>query len=116
MAEPPVTSFRSVESVLEDPPEAKLADAADAIPPEVAAEVLREHLDRHYRACLDQQIPVLDGKTPRQAAKNKSGRERLVEWLKLIENGEARRARDQDQEPYDFEWMWQELGLSELRK
>ena len=116
LAGPPVTSFQSPESVLDDPPEAEPADAADAIPPEVAAEVLREHLDRHYRACLDEQFPVLDGKTPRQAARSKAGRERLVEWLKYLENGEARRASGEDQEPYDFEWMWQKLGITELRK
>lgn len=116
LAGPPVTSFQSPESDLDDPPEAEPADAADAIPPEVAAEVTREHLDRHYRACLDEQFPVLDGKTPRQAARSKAGRERLVEWLKYLENGEARRASGQDQEPYDFEWMWQELGISALRK
>lgn len=90
--------------------------AADEIPPEVAVQIVREYLDRHYRHCISDKIPMLDGKTPRQAARSKSGRAKLVQWLKYIENGETRRATDQEQEPYDLGWMWSELGVSELRE
>lgn len=88
----------------------------EEIPPEVAARILHEYLDRHYRQCISDKIPMLDDKSPRQAARSKSGRAKLVLWLKFIENGEARRAKDQEQEPYDFGWMWSELGVSGLRE
>jgi len=82
---------------------------ADEIDPEVATEIMRDYLDRHYRQCLDEPIPMLDDKTPRQCVKSKKGREN--EWLKYLENNELRRAASQGQEPYDSRWLWEELGL-----
>lgn len=40
----------------------------------------------------------------------------MVGWLKYLENGEVRRARDDGSEPYDFTWMWEELGLLARRR
>ncbi len=60
-------------------------------------------------------IPALGDRTPRQARRTKAGRQQLIEWLKYLENGETRRAAQKDEKPYDFTWMWQELGLAEER-
>jgi hypothetical protein len=60
---------------------------------------------------LDDQLPILDGKTPRQAVKSKKGRAQVIEWLKYLENSEARRSTADGQAPYDMTWMWQELKL-----
>lgn len=109
------TAFESLESLTGGSDRSEEL-AADEIPPEVAVQIVRESLDRHYRQCISDEIPMLDGKTPRQAARSKSGRAKLVQWLKYIENGETRRATDQEQEPYDFGWMWSELGVSDLRE
>jgi hypothetical protein len=38
-------------------------------------------------------LPALDGKTPRQAARTAKGRNQLVDLLKFIENGEERKRR-----------------------
>jgi hypothetical protein len=43
-------------------------------------------LDRHYRDLLDQPIPMLGNKSPRVAAKTASGRTKVVDWLKMVEN------------------------------
>jgi hypothetical protein len=32
-------------------------------------------------------------------------------WLKYMENGESLRSRKEGTPPYDFTWMWQELGV-----
>ncbi|GMR19641.1 MAG: hypothetical protein BMS9Abin36_0236 [Gammaproteobacteria bacterium] len=85
--------------------------AADEIDPKVAAEIICDYLDRHYRQCLDEPIPMLGDKSPRQCAKSKKGREKVIEWLKYLENNELRRAANQGQEPYDSRWMWEELRL-----
>lgn len=87
----------------------------DTIDPEIAAEVIHNMLDQHYHQCLDEPIPVLDNKTPRQCARSKKGREQVVEWLKHLENNEQRRASRQGQTPYDSGWMWDELKLTEYR-
>jgi hypothetical protein len=88
---------------------------SDAIDPEIAAEIIHNMLDQHYRQCLDEPIPALGDKTPRQCAKNKKDREKVIEWLKQLENNELRRAADQGQAPYDSRWMWEELKLTEYR-
>ncbi|HVB77505.1 MAG TPA: SEC-C metal-binding domain-containing protein [Candidatus Nitrosotalea sp.] len=49
--------------------------------PEIQA-LLKEHLRAHYRAWVDEAVPALAGKTPRQAMKTKDGRE-MVEALLL---------------------------------
>ena len=90
-------------------------ELTDAIDPEIAAEVIHNMLDQHYRQCLDEPIPALDNKTPRQCARSKKGREKVIEWLKHLENNELRRAASQGQEPYDSRWMWDELKLDKYR-
>jgi len=90
-------------------------ELTDTIDPEIAAEVIHNMLDQHYRQCLDEPIPMLGDKTPRQCAKSKAGRERVIEWLKHLENNELRRATGQGQAPYDSRWMWEELKLAKYR-
>lgn len=87
----------------------------DTIDPELAAEIIRDHLDRHYRESLDEPIPALGNKTPRQCARSKKGRAKVIEWLKYLENNELRRAANQGNAPYDSRWMWEELKLARYR-
>jgi hypothetical protein len=54
---------------------------------------------------LSQPIPMLDGKSPKQAVRSKAGSMRVVEWLKYLENGAARRSQAQGHPAYDFGWM-----------
>jgi hypothetical protein len=65
--------------------------------------------DQQDRAWLDLDIPALDGKTPRQAAKSRRMKPRLVQLLIDIENREARMAAPKPAR--DLTWMWKELGL-----
>jgi hypothetical protein len=53
--------------------------------------------------------------SPREAVRLPEGREKVISWLKSLENGESRRSREQGQTPYDFAWMWRELGVLEER-
>jgi hypothetical protein len=87
----------------------------DSIDPEIAAEVIHNMLDQHYHQCLDESIPALDNKTPRQCARSNKGRKKVIDWLKHLENDELRRAAGQGQEPYDSSWMWDELKLAKYR-
>ncbi len=88
---------------------------ADGIDPEVAAGIIQHTLDQHYRQILDEAIPALGNKTPRQCARSKKGREQVIEWLKHLENNELRRAARQGQAAYDSRWMWDELQLAKYR-
>jgi hypothetical protein len=84
----------------------------DTIDPNTEAEIIHNTLDHHYRQCLDEPIPALDNKTPRQCARSKTGRNKVMEWLKQLENNELHRAAQAGQEPYDTSWMWDDLQLA----
>jgi len=113
---PPLTTIQTVDQAMGDrdarggPP-----DGADEIPPEIARQIMQEHFDRHYRDTLDQPIPALGDKTPRQAVRSAAGRKKVVEWLKLIENRSAK-AEGTPMAEYDFRWMWEELGVLDERR
>jgi hypothetical protein len=79
--------------------------------------IIRDGLDRHYRALLDQPIPALGNKSPRAAVKTSRGRGKVVDWLKTLENHTAKFAGHNDEmATYDFSWLWAELGVNELRQ
>ncbi len=111
----PLTAIRTVEQIMaEDRPE-EPADGAEEIPPEIARQITQDYLDTHYRETLDAPVPALGGKSPRQAVRSAAGREKVLEWLKLLENRSARHGGSTIGE-YDFGWMWAELGLQDYRK
>ncbi|SNX69018.1 hypothetical protein SAMN05878503_1033 [Cereibacter ovatus] len=108
---PPLTTIQTVEQAMRDrAARGEREEPAEEIPPDVARQIMQDHLDRHYRATLDRPIPMLGGKSPRQAVRRK-----VVDWLKYLENSSARN-EGSPLADYDFRWMWEELGLAEERK
>jgi len=111
---PPLTEIRTVAQLRAErrpdaPPE------AEGIPPDIRRQLLREHLDRHYRETLDTPIPALGGRSPRHAVRSAAGRKKVVDWLKSLENSSAGHA-DGAIADYDFGWMWDEPGLGDHRR
>jgi hypothetical protein len=86
------------------------ARAAPEIPPEVQAAVVGQFYEEHYRKWLDEPIPALDGRAPREAAGLRSAHPQLISLLKGMENMSDRERRA-GRPAYDFAWMWAELGL-----
>ena len=80
-------------------------------PTDEEVEAMRLHLDDHYRRTLDEPLPILGGKTLRQAAATKAGRQEAIDWLKQLENMEHRRAAKGGHVAYETGWIWQELGI-----
>jgi hypothetical protein len=79
--------------------------------------IIHDGLDRHYRDLLDQPIPVLGNKSPRAAVKTPKGRAKVVDWLKTLENHTVKFAGSNDEmASYNFNWLWMELGVNELRR
>jgi hypothetical protein len=66
-------------------------------------------------ALLTSPLPVLGGKSPKQAVRSRDGRRRVAQWLKYQE------ARSHGEAPSDFaamadlSWMWQALRIEHLR-
>jgi len=76
---------------------------------------VHEVLDRHYRETLDSPVPMLGDKSPRQAVRSAKGRLAVANWLKGFEQNTARLPADDPMRDYDFGWMWDKLGISDLR-
>jgi hypothetical protein len=86
------------------------------IPVDQACAIIHDKLDRHYRDLLDEPIPMLGNKSPRAAAKTASGRIKVVDWLKMVENHTAKSGDcNSAMANYSFSWLWAELGVSNLR-
>ena len=94
----------------------RTATVSSIIPPEEARRIIHENLDRHYRKQLDEPIPMLGNVTPRKAVKTARGREKLVAWLKRLENQMAQHESSEPMAGYDVAWLWEELGVADLRK
>jgi hypothetical protein len=79
--------------------------------------IIHDRMDRHYRDVLDQPVPMLGDKSPRAAVKTVSGRAKVVDWLKMMENQTARAAASNSaMASYSFDWLWTELGIDRLRR
>lgn len=110
----PEVAIKSVEDAMAEKQDAP-ALPRRAVPKRVEREITQRYLDSHYRGWLDEKIPALGGKTPREAARDFEGREQLVALLKELENREARRAKDTGV-GYNALWLWRELGIEHLRR
>jgi hypothetical protein len=113
---PSLTDIRTVEQMMAEGT-GKDTETSSSIPPEIAEQAVHEFLDRHYRETLDQPVAILGNKTPRQAAKTPAGRQKVVDWLKQLENHAAKQLDPtQPMATYRFEWIWKELGVQGLRR
>ena len=109
----PRTAVDTLEPAAAEP---EASPEVDPMSPDEMSASLREVLHLHYRECLDDPVGILDDRSPRQAARRKAGRNQVADWLKFMENNELHRAGLFGDSPYDFAWMWKELGVAELRQ
>ena len=109
-----LTTIRTVDQMRADQQRDRPSEEVEEIPPDIARQLMRDHMDKHYRETLDAPIPALGSKSPRQAVHTAAGREKVIDWLKLLENHSAWHDEGPITE-YDFSWMWAELGLEEHR-
>jgi hypothetical protein len=91
---------------------AEPAGGGESVPPEVAEQVIREFLGRHYATWPDSAIPALGGQTPREAMKTAKGRERVAA---LVNEMEHRSHGSPHANAYDFDDLRRELGLPAAR-
>src|SRR5262249_60603452 len=50
------------------------------------------------------------------AVASADGREKLVAWLKYLENQSAKHTLGDPMANYDFAWLWAKLGIADLRR
>ncbi len=109
-----MTEIQTIDQVRESSAD---APPIEEIPLEVATGLVHAMLDKQYRAVLDEPVPMLGDRSPRQAARTPAGREKLVTWLKFLENRSGNQTDPTDpMATYDFGWLWRELGVENLRR
>ena len=110
----PLTEIQTIDQVRESSAD---APPIEEIPLEVATGLVHAMLDKQYRAVLDEPVPMLGDRSPRQTAHTPAGREKLVTWLKFLENRSGSQTNPTDpMATYDFGWLWRELGVENQRR
>ena len=112
----PVIEAKTVAELMASRPRGEPEKLSSGLSPEEEHAVIRANIDRHYVNLLDEPVPMLGNITPRRAAKTAKGRQKLAAWLKLLENNAAKEASGSAMAGYDLRWMWDELGIAELRR
>ena len=105
-----------IEQMMASPCDRPSAQDAPRLPPNEERRIIHQGLTDHYRRTLDEPIPSLGNQSPRKAAKTGKGREKVIGWLKMLENHSAQHGRDDPVGSYDFTWIWKELGLGDERR
>ena len=93
-----------------DPHEPKQKASDRALDPNVAEALAAEHYGRYYRAWIDEPVPAIDDRTPREASKVPALRARLEDLIHGLESIYEDALKD-GAPAYDPSWMWDELDL-----
>lgn len=91
---------------------------SSAIPKELAEptrEAVMQVYQQHYEKWIDEPVPMLGGKTPRQAAGMAALRTRVAEMIEDLERM-YETALVEGSAAYDPTWMWEELGIEDLAR
>lgn len=116
MVRPPLTTIQTIEQ-LKAAHQEKRSSADDDIPPEIAIPLVHAMLDKQYRATLDEPVGMLGDISPRAAARTRTGRQKVADWLKYLEIRSSSGSDPHDpMATYDFSWIWKELAVEDLRK
>jgi hypothetical protein len=86
-------------------------DPFDGVPAEERAGLARQIYRQIHAGWADEPIPLLKGRTPREAIEDEAGLEDVVELLRSYEIGERERAEEEGRTPVDFLFLWESLGL-----
>ena len=116
LVDAPLMERQTIEQVLAERPDRGSSPKLSGLAPEEERQIIHNSMDQHYRRQLDEPIPALGNISPRRAARSAKGREKLVAWLKLLENHSAKRDPDDPMKSYDLSWIWRELDVADLRK
>jgi hypothetical protein len=103
-----VDSIKDLEVAMAEHAERPDREPADQIPDDVQARLLGPIMQRHIESWVDERLPALNGKTPRQAVKTKAGRDKVIAMLKDQENSMQRQP---GAALVDFSRVYRELGL-----
>ena len=79
---------------------------------DAVANAVEAHMHEHYEKWLDEPVPMLDDRSPREAVASPTLRPRVIGLLKQLQIDYADALADGDP-AFDPSWMWDELQLRE---
>ncbi len=85
-------------------------EALKPVKDEVSRAMPASVMQKYMLAWPDTEIPALGGKSPREAMKTTTGREKVIEIIKNMENAEARKKKA-DKPFIDLRPVRRELGI-----
>lgn len=85
----PLIERQTVEQMMASPRSRSRAEDAPRLPPNEERRIIHQGLTDQYRRTLDEPISSLGNESPRKAAKTRKGREKVIAWLKMLENHSA---------------------------
>ena len=90
-----------------------LAPEADdpGLSPAEATEAVQGVYDEIYAHWADEPVPLLGGKTPREALRVPTGRRRVIALIQRYERGERDRATKEGRKRADLGFLRRQLGL-----
>jgi len=92
---------------------------APPLPPELdepAREAARQVMQDHYERWVDEPVPMFDGRTPRDAARDPDMRQRVAASIEELEGMYERALLANDHGLFDPTWLWDELGIADLAR
>ena len=89
-------------------------EESSSIRREIEQKLMQSFYKDRYEKFLDEEIPALGGMTPRQAAKEPSMKQQLINLMKLHLKAIEKQNRDKNLE-LNIDWVLDKLGLSELK-
>ena len=92
-------------------PRSSTASTPD-LPPEVIAQAIEQAIRRHYANWVDEIIPALGGRAPRQAITTPAGLERVKGLLREYEEGERQQSAAQGRPAVSYQFLWDALGIT----
>jgi len=112
----PLMETQTLEHVMQSKPSKARPPSSLGLSPEEERKIIHTSLDQRYTKMLNEFVPVLGNIKPLEAAKTTDGREKLVAWLKYLENQSAKHTLGDPMANYDFAWLWAKLGIADLRQ
>lgn len=112
----PLVETQTLDHVMESKPAKQRRTSSLGLSSEEERKIIHASLDRHYTKMLNEFVPALGNIKPLEATKTADGREKLVAWLKYLENKSAQHAPGDPMANYDLAWLWKKLGIADLRR
>ncbi|WP_371171660.1 hypothetical protein [Aliiroseovarius sp. 2305UL8-7] len=116
LVKPPLIARQTLEQAVAEHREKNAPTEPPHLSEEEQVAIRAEVMGQHYQGILDRPFGLFDDKTPRESARTAKGRQKIAAWLRTLEMNEAKARAGTNTPVYDFTWMWQELGVEELRK